>query len=47
MWPHRIWLGAAVLPLALLVPRDAPVPHILAEPPAAPVVPGRWPRRSP
>ncbi|PZT72740.1 MULTISPECIES: N-acetylmuramoyl-L-alanine amidase [unclassified Streptomyces] len=33
MWPHRIWLGAAVLPLALLVPRDAPVPHILAEPP--------------
>ncbi|SED19966.1 N-acetylmuramoyl-L-alanine amidase [Streptomyces sp. 2131.1] len=36
MWPHRIWLGAAVLPLALLVPRDAPVPHILAEPPAAP-----------
>jgi len=36
MWPHRIWLGAAVLPLALLVPRDAPVPHILAEPPASP-----------
>ncbi|MEU2250767.1 peptidoglycan recognition protein [Streptomyces sp. NPDC019224] len=36
MWPHRIWLGAAVLPLALLVPRDTPVPHVLAEPPPTP-----------
>lgn len=25
MWPRRVVLGAAVLPLALLVPRDAPV----------------------
>lgn len=33
MWPHRIWLGVAVLPLVLLVPRDAPVRQVLAERP--------------
>ncbi|MFD0022917.1 peptidoglycan recognition protein [Streptomyces sp. NPDC058382] len=36
MWPRRIWLGAAVLPLTLLVLRDAPVPLVLPTP-AAPV----------
>ncbi|MFD7860762.1 peptidoglycan recognition protein [Streptomyces sp. NPDC059783] len=37
MWPHqRIWLGAAVLPLAFLMLRDAPV-RFMSSAPAAPV----------
>ncbi|WP_406451989.1 N-acetylmuramoyl-L-alanine amidase [Streptomyces sp. NBC_00876] len=34
MWPHRILLGAAVLPLTLLMLRDAPVPLVLPVPAA-------------
>lgn len=37
MWLRRICLGAAALPLVLLIPRDAPVPFARPAPPAAPV----------
>lgn len=35
MWPHRLALGAAVLPLTLLALRDAPVRPVLPAPAAA------------